>query len=203
MSEEPRKTNVAVRAVVDFSGLAAFTFTYLFVWLALRQPINAALLTAAWPLVIGSVLGVVLGLAVERRVAPMPLFTCAAGAIFGGLALVLHDPRLLYIKPTAINLVLAAIMLVGTAMGRNPLKALFAAGLHLTPQGWRKLAVRYGLFFLAMAALNEVVWRVWPKVWAPFHFPGLPILSILFALTQVPMMMKDMKSLEAAAEMEP
>jgi intracellular septation protein len=161
-------------------------------------------LTATWGLVGGSAVALIVGLVVERRIAPLPLFAGLAALIFGGLTLVFHDPRFVKIKPTAINLALAGVMLIGTAMGKNPLKALFADALHLSPQGWRKLTVRYGIFFLVMAGLNEAVWRTQPdSVWILFRFPGLQILSLLFAVTQVPMMMKDMKSLEAAAEMEP
>ena len=196
--------NGVVRAVVDYGGLAVFLVTYFVAKLILKQPPNPALLTATWGLVAGSALALVVGLVVEKRIAPLPLFAGLAALIFGGLTLVFHDPRFVKIKPTAINLVLAGVMLIGAAMGKNPLRALFAGALNLSPQGWRKLTIRYGIFFLVMAAANEAVWRTQPdSVWILFRFPGLQVLSLLFALTQVPMMMKDMKAIEAAAEMEP
>jgi intracellular septation protein len=202
--DAPPPPNPVVRAIVDYGGLAVFLLTYFVARMILKQPGNPALLTATWGLVGGSAVALIVGLVVERRIAPLPLFAGLAALIFGGLTLVFHDPRFVKIKPTAINLALAGVMLIGTAMGKNPLKALFADALHLSPQGWRKLTVRYGIFFLVMAGLNEAVWRTQPdSVWILFRFPGLQILSLLFAVTQVPMMMKDMKSLEAAAEIEP
>ena len=196
--------NTTVRAVVDYGGLAVFLLAYFVARLVLKQPGNPALLTATWGLVAGSALALLVGLVVEKRVAPLPLFAGLAALIFGGLALIFHNPIFVKLKPTAINLALAGVMLIGTAMGKNPLRALFATALHLSPEGWRKLTIRYGLFFLVMAAANEAVWRTQPDgVWILFRFPGLQVLSLLFALTQVPMMMKDMKALEAAAEMEP
>jgi len=198
----PKST--AVRAIVDYGGLAVFLLAYFGAHLFLKQTGNAALLTATWGLVVGSAVALIVGLVVERRIAPLPLFAGLAALIFGGLTLVFHDPRFVKIKPTAINLALAGVMLIGTAMGKNPLRALFAGALHLSPQGWRKLTIRYGVFFLVMAGANEAVWRTQPdSVWILFRFPGLQVLSLLFALTQVPMMMHDMKGLEAAAEMEP
>ena len=200
----PKPKNATVRAIVDYGGLAVFLLTYFVAKLVLKQGGNAALLTATWGLVAGSALALVVGLAVERRIAPLPLFAGLAALIFGGLTLIFHDPRFVKIKPTAINIALAGVMLIGTAMGKNPLRALFADALHLSPGGWRRLTIRYGIFFLVMAVLNEVVWRTQPdSVWILFRFPGLQVLSLLFALSQVPMMMKDMKALEAAAEMEP
>jgi intracellular septation protein len=196
--------NQTVRAIVDYGGLAVFLIAYFVAKLILKQPGNPALLTATWGLMGGSALALVIGLIAERRIAPLPLFAGLAALIFGGLTLYFHNPVFVKYKPTAINLALAGVMLIGTAMGKNPLKALFSEALHLTPGGWRKLTIRYGIFFLVMAAANEAVWRTQPdSVWILFRFPGLQILSLLFALTQVPMMMKDMKSLESAAEIEP
>lgn len=204
MDQPTQSPNGIVRAVVDYGGLAVFVTTYFVAKLVLKQPPNPALLTATWGLVAGSAVALIVGLVAERRIAPLPLFAGLLALIFGGLTLIFHDPRFVKIKPTAINLILAAVMLTGVAMGKNPLKALFSGALHLTPQGWRKLTVRYGIFFLVMAALNEAVWRTQPdSVWVLFRFPGLQILSLLFALTQVPMMMKDMKAMEHAAELEP
>ena len=204
MPEVTRPQNGVVRAIVDYGGLAVFLIAYFAAKTVLKQPGTAALLTATWGLVVGSALALVVGLVAERRVAPLPLFAGLAALIFGGLTLVFHDPRFVKIKPTAINIALAGIMLGGAMMGKNPLRALFAGALHLSPQGWRKLTIRYGIFFLFMAAANEAVWRTQPdSVWILFRFPGLQVLSLLFAVTQVPMMMKDMKALETAAELEP
>ncbi len=204
MREASPPPNPMVRAVVDYGGLAVFLLAYFVARLVLKQPGNPALLTATWGLVAGSALALLVGLVLEKRVAPLPLFAGLAALIFGGLTLIFHNPVFVKLKPTAINLALAGVMLIGTAMGKNPLRALFATALHLTPEGWRKLTIRYGIFFLVMAAANEAVWRTQPdSVWILFRFPGLQVLSLLFALTQVPMMMKDMKAIEAAAEMEP
>ncbi len=197
-------TNVLVRTVVDYAGLAAWLIAFLIDWLLFHDTTTAALLKATWWLVGGSAAALALGLIVERRIAPLPLIGGLFGMVFGTLALVFHDPRFLKIKPTVINLILAGVMLGGTAMGKNPLKALLSSTLPLTPVGWRTLTIRYGIFFLAMAALNEAVWRTQPDaLWVLFRFPGLQVLAVLFAATQVPMMMKDMKSVEAAADMEP
>ncbi len=204
MPEQTPPQNGVVRAIVDYGGLAVFLIAYFAAKTVLKQPGTAALLTATWGLVVGSALALIVGLVAERRIAPLPLFAGLAALIFGGLTLVFHDPRFVKIKPTAINIALAGIMLGGAMMGKNPLRALFAGALHLSPQGWRKLTIRYGIFFLFMAAANEAVWRTQPdSVWILFRFPGLQVLSLLFAVTQVPMMMKDMKALETAAELEP
>jgi intracellular septation protein len=176
------KTAQTVRAVVDYGGLLVFMVTYF---------VTKDMIKATWGLVAGSLLALLVGLAFERRVAPMPLFTGVAALIFGGLALKFHDPRFIKIKPTAINLVLAGVMLGGAMMNRNPLKALLNGALHMETPSWRTLTIRYGLFFAFEALLNEIVWRTQPDaVWVLFRMPGLLILSLLFSLTQVPFILK-------------
>jgi intracellular septation protein len=203
VEEQPKEIRHGVRAVVDYGGLAAWLVSFLVYWLVLKLPKPDALLEATWWLVGGSALALLVGWIFERRVAPLPLFAGLVALVFGSMALFFHDPRFIKIKPTVTNLCFGFLMLGGTALGKNPLKALFAGSLNLTQAGWRKLTIRYGVFFLVLAALNEAVWRTQPdQIWVFFKFPGMEILILLFAASQVPMMMKDMKAMETAAEME-
>ena len=180
-----------VRAVVDYAGPVAFVVGYF---------ATHDFLKATWALVAGSALGLVLGFALERRVAPMPLLTGGAALAAGILTLVFKNPVFVKMKPSAINLALGLAMLGGMAAGKNPLRLLLGDTLQLTDAGWRKLTLRYGLFFLGLAVLNEAVWRTQSDaVWALFRMPGLPLLAVLFSFTQVPALLKDAKAREAAA----
>ena len=85
-------------------------------------------------------------------------------------------------------------------MGKSPVKLLMGDAIALSDAGWRRLTLRYGLFFLAMAVLNEVIWRTQPDAtWVLFKFPGLAVLTVLFSFSQIPGMLKDAKAMEAAA----
>jgi intracellular septation protein len=74
--------------------------------------------------------------------------------------------------------------------------------LQLTEEGWRKLTLRWGLFFFFLAAANEVVWRNFSTdFWVSFKAFGIMPLTIVFALTQVPLILKhEVKQDEAKAE---
>jgi intracellular septation protein len=206
----PRKAHPYVRAIVDYGGLFAFFVAFYtrprFIgvtggigWtLAIGGHGPRDLTAATWWLVIGSAVSLLIGLIVERRVALMPLVAGGLAMFFGGLTLIFHDPRIIMFKPTAVNLLFAAALFGGLALKRNPLKALLGEALTMPEQAWRTLTFRYGLFFVAMAAANEVIRRTQSQVfWLNFHSFGFTALAILFSFTQVPLMMKYMRAPEA------
>src|SRR5690606_13640732 len=92
-------------------------------------------------------------------------------------------------------------LLGGLAMGKQPLKALLGEALKLRDETWRKLTINYAVFFLALAIIDEIIWRnagegkIWSEgLWVLFRFPGVPILAVIFSVSQTPMMIKDMAS---------
>jgi len=183
-----------VRGVVDFGGLAAFLVAF-FYFKSTGMPQSEALVQATWALVAGSAVALVIGFVVERRIAPFPLIGGLAALVFGGLTLIFHDPRLLKIKPTVMNTAFGVILLGGLAMRKNPLKLLLGEAMQMPDEGWRKLTLNYGLFFLALAVLNEIVWRTQSEAtWVLFRFPGLLVLSVVFSFAQVPLMVKYAKT---------
>jgi len=185
------KTSSLVRLVIDYSGAAVFVAAYF---------ATKDFQKATWCLVAVSALAILAGLITERRLAPLPLIYGGAALVFGGLTLVFHDPRFVKMKTTFVDLSLGISMLTGLMLGKSPIKFLVGDQLKLSEGGWRRLTLRFGLFFIALAALNEVVWRTQPGwVWVLFRMPGLLILSFLFSFTQIPMMMRDAKSLEAVS----
>lgn len=176
-----------VRYFVDYSAPVAFAAVY---FLGGRDFMRA---TAA--IVITSVLALVVGLVVERRLAPLPLFVGLMGAVFGGLTLVFHDPRIMKVKPTVLNGLLGGVLLGGLLLRKNPLKALLGQALVLPDEVWRKLMLRFGLFYWVLAVLNEVVWRTQTEAtWVAFRSFGLQILTVAFTFAQLPLLMRYMKA---------
>jgi intracellular septation protein len=176
-----------VRWFVDYSALVVFLAAFFLTGRDLTK--------ASWALVVGSAVALVVGVVVERRVAPFPAIAGGAALVFGGLTLVFHDARFLKVKPTVMNGVFGVALLAGLAMGKNPLKLLLGEQFAMPDAVWRTLTIRYAVMFFALAALNEVVWRTQSdSTWVLFRFPGLSILMIVFTLTQLPLLMRYMKA---------
>ena len=119
----------------------------------------------------------------------MAIVTAVIVLMFGTLTLVLHDETFIKIKPTIIYGLFAAILGGGLLFGRSFIAILFNQMFNLTPKGWRILTMRWALFFLAMAVLNEIVWRTQSTdFWVSFKLFGAVPLTMIFAMTQMPLM---------------
>jgi intracellular septation protein len=129
--------------------------------------------------------------AMTRHIAIMPVVTAVIVLVFGGLTLVLHDELFIKLKPTIIYVLFGGTLLAGLALDKPFLSIMFDQMFHLTPEGWRKLTWRWALFFLALAAVNEVVWRTQTTdFWVSFKLFGVVPLTFLFGALQYPLLVK-------------
>jgi intracellular septation protein len=129
----------------------------------------------------------------------VPLITAAIVAVFGGLTLWLQDETFIKMKPTIVQALFAVVLLGGLALGRPLLKPLLGAVMPpMSERAWRQFTLRYALFFLAMAGLNELVWRTQSTdFWVTFKVFGLPGMTILFILAQIPFVGRETRLAQA------
>jgi len=126
-----------------------------------------------------------------RRLAIMPLVTGIVVLVFGGLTLALQDEIFIKMKPTIVNTLFGGVLLGGLYFGKSLLGYVFDSVFQLTDEGWRKLTLRWGLFFFALAILNEVIWRNFSTdFWVSFKVFGMMPLTIAFTLTQMPLIQR-------------
>jgi intracellular septation protein len=176
-----RTINPILKLVLELGPLALFFVAY-----------SRLGLFGATGVMMGSVV-VTLGVsyALLRRIPIMPLVTAIIVVIFGSLTFFFHDETFIKMKPTALYLLFGGALLGGLAIGRPLLPILFDGALNVTAEGWRKLTWRWAFFFLALAVLNEIVWRTQTtSVWVGFKTFGIMPLTLLFALAQAPLVMR-------------
>ena len=115
----------------------------------------------------------------------MQIVTLVLVVIFGGLSVWLNDDRFFKMKPTLIYLLFGGALGFGLWRGESYLQDLMDAALPLTDAGWMVLTRRLCLFFLGLAALNELVWRTQSTdTWVYFKTFGLTAELFAFFMTQ-------------------
>ena len=128
------------------------------------------------------------------KFAKMPLITAVFVLVFGGLTIYLQDETFIKIKPTIIYFLFAGLLLGGLAVNRVFLKSVMGELFQLHDGGWRLLTYRWAGFFVALAILNEVVWRNFStSTWVSFKVFGLLPLTLIFAALQAGLLQKHAK----------
>jgi intracellular septation protein len=129
--------------------------------------------------------------ALTRHLPVMALVTAVIVVVFGSLTLVLHDDTFIKMKPTIIYVLFGGLLLGGLWFNKPLLAVVFDSVFDLTEEGWRKLTLRWAIFFLALAVLNEVIWRTQTTdFWVNFKVFGVLPLTFIFAALQFPLLQK-------------
>ena len=144
------------------------------------------------PLIISTLIAVAIMYFVEKKIPYVPLIGAVVISLFGGLTLYFNNPIFIYMKPTIVNLIFAAILLISNLhFNKNYLKLFLKTAFQLNDEGWKKLNFRWAYFFIFLAILNEVVWRTQPETtWVNFKVWGMLPITIIFTAMQLPLINK-------------
>ena len=186
----PAKKSTALNYALDYGPLIVFFIAYKFG--------GSEADSTQGPLVGTGVFMVAIAIAVAiskwklGRVAPMLWLSAVLVVGFGALTLWFRDPKFIQIKPTIIYLFFALLLIGGVLRGRALLKYVLEAAYDgLTDEGWRKLSLSWGVFFLALAGANELMRAVMSfDTWLTVKVWGVTALTFLFALANIPMLMR-------------
>lgn len=127
----------------------------------------------------------------ERTLPVMPIVTAVMVLVFGGLTLILHDELFIKIKPTIVNTLFSATLLIGLALGRPLIKLVMEHAIQLPDFAWRALTWRYAFLFAFLAILNEAIWRNFSTdTWVAFKVWGVFPLTLVFTMLQIPYISK-------------
>ncbi len=178
-----------LRLGIDYGPLVVF---FLVNFLA-PLPSLARVLAATVAFMVATIAAMVVSRVKLGAISPMLWLSGVLVVVFGGLTLYLHDQRFIQMKPTIVYLILAATLGFGLATGRPLLREVLGAAYPgLTDIGWRKLTRNWALFFVVQALLNEVVRRHFSlDFWVAYKLWGAVPLTVVFALANVPMLLRN------------
>jgi intracellular septation protein len=195
---DPRKKeiNPLLKLALELGPLLVFFFANARgEWLVERFPALAAfggpIFIATALFMIATAIALAVSWSLTRTLPMMPLVSGVVVFVFGGLTLWLQDDVFIKMKPTIINTLFGAVLLGGLWFGKSLLGYVFDSAFSLDAEGWRKLTLRWGLFFLFLAIVNEIVWRSFSTdTWVAFKVWGIMPITILFTFSQMPLIMR-------------
>ena len=169
------------KLLIDIGPLAVFFIFYT------RSGLQASIL----PFMVATVIAVLFSYVLEKKIPIMPTVGAGIVLIFGGLTIYFDNDVFFKMKPTIINVLFAVILYGGILINKPLLKYLLGAALKLEEAGWKILTQRWIGFFIALAVLNEIVWRNYPTdVWVNFKVFGIMGVTIAFTIVQIPLLKK-------------
>ncbi|MDC1054389.1 septation protein A [Alphaproteobacteria bacterium] len=169
------------KLLIDIGPLAVFFIFYT------RSGLQASIL----PLMVATVIAVLFSYILEKKIPIMPTVGAGIVLLFGGLTIYFDNDIFFKMKPTIINVLFAVILYGGILINKPLLKYLLGAALKLEETGWKILTQRWIGFFIALAILNEIVWRTQSTdVWVNFKVFGILPITFIFTMTQFPLIKK-------------
>ena len=169
------------KILIDVGPLAVFFIFYT------RGNLQSAIL----PFMIATIISVLFSYILEKKIPIMPTVGAGIVLLFGGLTIYFDNDVFFKMKPTIINVLFAVILYGGMLVNKPLLKYLLGAALKLEETGWKILSQRWIGFFIALAVLNEIVWRTQSTdVWVNFKVFGILPITFIFTMTQFPLIKK-------------
>jgi intracellular septation protein len=194
-ADAAREPGPLVKLSIDLGPLVVYLISY---WFTKNVILSTGVFMAA------TAAAIIASKLIHGKISAMLWFSGAMVLVLGGLTVWFHDPRFIQMKPTIYYAMVAAILAFGLITDRPMLKMVLGQAYPgLTDIGWAKLTRNWALFFVLMAVANEAVWRSTSMdFWLGYKLWGAMPATFLFAIANIPMLMKHGLSAEIA-EKEP
>ena len=169
------------KIIIDIGPLAIFFIFYT------RGNLQSAIL----PFMIATVIAVLFSYIIDKTIPIMPSVGAAIILVFGGMTIYFDNEVFFKMKPTIINFLFAIVLYGGQILNKSLLKYLLGSALKLQDEGWKILTKRWIGFFIALAILNELIWRTQSTdLWVNFKVFGILPITFIFTMTQFSLIKK-------------
>jgi intracellular septation protein len=189
------------RLLVDLGPLIVFLLTNMFA----PVPPLQRIFVATFAFMVATAVAMLVAKFRHGKISAMLLISGVMVLVFGSLTLALHNETFIKIKPTIYYGMVSAILIFGLKTGRPTLKLVLGhAYPGLSERGWHLLSRNWALFFILLGIANEIVWRTQTTdFWLGYKLWGVMPATLLFALANVPMLMKHGVTAEVAEKDPP
>jgi intracellular septation protein len=183
---------------IDYGPLLAFFLTFQLTKGDGPFGTTSGVVTATFVFIVTVLIALAVSQWKLKKISPMLWLSAIFIIGFGGITIWLNDERFIVMKPTLIYGLFAAMLLGGWLAGRPLLKFLLQAAYDgLSDEGWMKLSRNWGIFFVMLGVANHVMYEMiyrWDALtvenWITIKTFGVTGISFLFAISQLPLMLR-------------
>ena len=184
--------------VIDFGPLLAFFLTFKLTKGAGAFGATTGALKATGVFMVAILIALFVSQWKLKKITPMLWISALMVLVFGGVTLYFHDERFIVMKPTIVYGILAAVLIGGWATGHPLIKYIMQSAYDgLTERGWLLLSRNWGFFFVLLAGINHALYILIQRqelsfdTWLSIKVWGTSAASLLFALSQLPVMIRN------------
>ena len=169
-------------AILEYAPILVFFVTYLL----------SDLFVATQVLMIVAILSLSIQYFNLGIVSWINILTVCFVLLFGALTLLLQDEQFIKMKLTILEIILASVLLIGLWFKKLFIKKILGKAWPNVPDSvWRIFTIRCVIFFLIIAAANEIIWRTQSTdIWILFKTFGVLVATFVFTISQIPLVQK-------------
>jgi len=183
-----KSNNFFLKFLYDYLPLIVFFTVY-----KLSKSSNP-LIDATIYMIIVTIFAMIISLILKQEIPKIALFSALILSIFGSLTILLQDEIFIKLKPTIVNLIFSTILFYGYFSQKPLLSYLLGSQIKISENSWLILSLRWALFFVFLAFLNELVWRNFSTdFWVKFKVFGMMPITLIFTISQMPFIIKEIK----------
>jgi intracellular septation protein len=128
---------------------------------------------------------------VERHTPIFALISSGSVLIFGGISLFINIPSIFILRDTLFDGIFGAVLIISVLCGKPLFKYIFSGVFAITDRGWKIFSLRWGIFFIILAIINEWVrLNLSPEDWVTAKVLMI-IASTVFGIYQLTLTKKE------------
>ena len=171
-----------LKLLVEFGPIIVFFGTYKY----------SNIFVATLLMLVVTCAGLIVSYLIDKKISMPLLISGSTLLITGAITLLSGDPMFIKMKPTIVFFIFAMILIGGYMKRQGLVKHVFGAAINMPDDAWMKLSLRFAIYFIIVAIINELVWRNFSEeFWVNFKVFGFVPITATFILSQLPFIYKN------------
>ncbi len=148
-------------------------------------------MTGVVVMMIATIISLIALRTLEKNTPIFALISSASVLFFGGISLFINIPSMFILRDTLFDAIFGLVLIISVLKNKPLFKYIFKGVFSITDKGWSILSMRWGIFFIILALINEWVRQTLsPEDWVTAKIMII-IASVVFGTYQLKLTKKE------------